>query len=84
MKRLLPALFGFGVCFFVRETRYFGVNAHPNWSWFFISEKDLRNEGREALAPALSTKIPAPYDSKRTGRAPRPGLLLAFAPVLHS
>ena len=40
--------------------------------------------GREALAPALSTKIPAPYDSKRTVRAPRPGHLLAFAPVLHS
>jgi len=36
------------------------------------------------LAPALSTKIPAPYDSQRTGRAPRPGYLLAFTPVLHS
>ena len=44
----------------------------------------LRNGGREALAPALSPKIPAPYDSKRTGRAPRLGHLLAFTPVLHS
>ena len=37
----------------------------------------LRNGGREALAPALSTKTPAPYDSKRTGRAPRPGHLFS-------
>ena len=44
----------------------------------------LRNGGREASAPALSAKIPAPYDSKWTGRAPRPGRLLAFTPVLHS
>ena len=41
--------------------------------------------GAGGLGPRPLQEDPtAPYDSKRTGRAPRPGHLLPFAPVLLS
>jgi len=56
----------------------------PGWPETRRKHRFSERGGWRPWPPALSPKIPAPYDSKRIGRAPRPGHLWAFAPVLHS